>query len=231
MARTKKILFYDIESTDLDADFGHMLAFGYKFLGDAKPTVLSMLDTNITCSACGKVDATSDAALVKQIIPIINSADVIVSWFGKGFDIKFINTRILDANLPPLANVPHIDLYFTARGNLKLTSNRLASVQDFLQLPTSKTPLTKRVWRRAQAGDINSIKYIVEHCEADVQVLQEAYERLKPYVRMHPHMGGTRGACRTCGARMASKGLVNYGGIRYRRVSCTACGRYDREKA
>jgi len=71
-------------------------------------------------------------------------------------------------------------------------------VQDFLQLPTSKTALTKREWRRAQAGHVPSIKYINDHCLKDVLVLEEAYEKLKSLVRQHPRVGA-HGACDICG--------------------------------
>lgn len=221
-----RILFYDIESTDLDADFGNMLAFGYKFQG-GEAKVLSLLDTNKHCSKCGRVDAVDDKPLIAQAHKVLASADMWVTWYGKGFDAKFINTRVLDAGLPPLPDIPHVDLYWTARGNLKLSSNRLANVQNFLQLPTHKTPLTRRVWRRAQAGDVKSIEYIIDHCEKDVDVLDEAYQRLKPYVRQHPRVS-TVEACRVCGEAVQKRGfaLTTLRGPRYR-VQCTGCGAWE----
>ena len=220
-----RILFYDIETTDLDADFGNMLAFGYKWFGQKRPKVLSLLDTAPICKSCKLVDAVSDKNLIKAAHAILSQADMWVTWYGKQFDYKFLNTRIIDANLPPLPPVAHVDLYWTARLKFKLSSNRLASVQDFLRLPTTKTVLNKRVWRRAQAGHVPSIKYIEEHCARDVSVLEEAYMILRPYVRQHPRLDG-RGACRVCGGlhlvRHGVRARVSTGPVF--RLLCKACG-------
>jgi uncharacterized protein YprB with RNaseH-like and TPR domain len=224
-------MVFDIEATSLEADFGNMLAFGYKWLGDKETHVLSLLDTNGVCTSCGKVEAVSDKKLIKAVYPILASADMLISWYGKQYDIKFLNTRVLDAGLKPLPPTPHVDLYWAAKTHLKLSSNRLANVQDFLNLPTSKTPLTKRVWRQAQAGHVSSIKYIVEHCRRDVLVLEEAYERLKPYVRQHP-MLGLRRSCAVCnGIRLQRRGKLSLRSGHFVRVQCQDCGRWDKRAA
>ena len=227
-----RILFYDIETTDLDADFGNMIAFGYKMGPATRPTVLSLLTYAKPCRSCHRVAAVSDRALVAGAAKVLRDADLWVTWYGKQFDLRFVNTRLLDAGLPPLPPVPHIDLYWTARMHLKLSSNRLASVQDFLQLPAKKTPLTKRVWRQAQAGHVQSIKYIMEHCARDVDVLDQAYEKLRPLVRQHPRLF-EHGRCLVCG----SPSLQRYGvrvsvtrgpQVRFR---CSACGHYEQRAA
>ena len=222
-----RVLYYDIECTDLDADFGNMIAFGYKWAGESEAHVLSLLETNPLCGECGRVDAVSDKPLVAAAWDVLAQADMWVTYFGKGFDLKFLNTRILDAGLSPLPPTPHVDLYFTAKHHLKLSSNRLANVQDFLNLPTAKTPLTKRVWRQAQAGHVPSIRYIITHCEKDVLVLEEAYEKLKPYVRQHPALGRI-GSCRVCrGTHLQRRGpVVSKRGNLYR-VACVDCGHWD----
>ena len=226
-----RILFYDIETTDLQADFGNMLAFGYKWLDEPDAHVISLLDTNKECLECGRVDAVSDKLLVAAAWPILASADAWVTWYGKGFDAKFLNTRVLDNGLTPLPPIPHIDLYFTAKCHLKLSSNRLANVQDFLNLPTVKTPLTKRVWRQAQAGHVPSIVYIIDHCEKDVLVLEEAYEKLKPYVRQHPYLG-KRGTCRVCNStRLQRRGKVASRAGKFVRVCCMECGAWGQRAA
>ena len=203
-----------------------MVAFGYKYLG-GKAKVISLLDTNPICHKCGRVDAVDDKPLVAAAHKVLSAADMWVTWYGKGFDQKYVNTRILDAKLPPLPDIPHVDLYFAAKHNLKLSSNRLANIQDFLRLPTKKTPITKRAWRRAQAGDVKSIEYIVDHCEKDVDVLDEAYTILKPYVRTHPRVGGIED-CRVCGGHVQKRGyaLTTLKGPRYR-VCCVNCGAWE----
>src|SRR5438105_3181353 len=98
-----KILFWDIESTQLDADFGFMLAFGYKFQHDKKPTVISVTERPNT-------DGEPDSNVVRDAYQVLSSADMWCTFYGKGFDVKFLKSRMfgLGMTLPP---IPHVDLY------------------------------------------------------------------------------------------------------------------------
>ncbi len=223
-----KIILFDIEATNLDADFGTTLAFGWKEYGKGKAQVISLLDFNDRCKSCRKVDTKDDVALLGEVYEILADADMWVTWYGIKYDVPFLNTRMLEAGFSPLPNIPHVDLWFTARHHLKLSSNRLANVQDFLQLKDSKTPLTRRVWREAEAGDAKSQEYIVDHCLKDVKVLEGAYERLRPYVRTHPRVAGF-GPCRACGSkRMQKRGIaITKLKNEKQRVQCQACGAWD----
>lgn len=226
-----RILLYDIESSGLKADFANCFCFGYMYHGEKHGRVVSMLDVDKPCRTCHRLDTAKDDALMPRIHKILSEADIWVTWYGKGFDAKFLNTRILDAGLPPLPDVPHVDLYWTARSNLALTSNRLANVQEFLQSKTEKTRLTKRIWRRAQAGHVQELKYIIDHCQKDVEVLDQVYVKLRPYVRQHPRVAGAN-TCRVCGGPQIGKGLRVTTALGPRqRLQCTSCGHCETRRA
>ncbi len=217
-----KIIFFDVECTGLKADFGYALCFGYKELGK-KTKVLSIADY-----PKHRTDPTNDSSLMRATHDILtNHADIICTYYGKEFDRKFLNTRMLCAGLPPLPplNSEHIDLYYTARGNLALHSNRLASVAAALGCPMEKTRLDGPTWVRATAGDRKAIGYIVHHCARDVDILEWCYKKLRPYVRQHPWVGFKQ-ACRVCGTTEAqSRGytVTKFGG-RQLRKQCKKCG-------
>jgi len=158
--------------------------------------------------------------LLKQVFEVMSQAELTVTWYGregKGFDQRYVNTRLLDARLPKLPDIPMVDLYLTSRDRLRLSSNRLANVQDFLRLKAKKTLIKKRVWRQAQAGDVKSIKYISHHCKNDILVLREVYELLLPYVKAHPRVAGWI-PCRRCGGKVSRQG---------RAISATKSERYQ----
>lgn len=231
-----KIVVFDIETSGLRADFSRMLSFGYLYYPSEKVKVISLLDTNPKCEGCGRVDATSDKELVKKVYPILAEADLLVSWYGRegnGFDAKFLNTRIIAAGLPALPHIPQIDLWVTSRTRLALTSNRLVNVQEFLKLHDKKTPLLKETWGRANAGDARAIKYVIDHNRADVLVLKEAYDILRPWVTNHPRVRGygdmERPLCPVCG-----EGRMHIQKYRMTRAKgkmvqwqCKGCGAYD----
>lgn len=226
-------MLLDIESSGLKGDFANAFCFGYMLHGEKKASIISTLDVVKPCRSCKRVDTAQDDRLMRLVYDKICEADVVVTYYGKGFDWKFLATRMLEAGLPPLPDLPHVDLYYTAKHNLALTSNRLANVQEFLRLKTAKTQLTKRVWRRAQAGHVDAIEYIIDHCLKDVEVLDQAYQKLKPYVRQHPRMAkavakeGVAG-CRVCGGAVQSRGraLTVTKGPRTR-YQCQKCAAWE----
>lgn len=219
----RNILLFDIESTDLNASFGHTLCFGYRFWGDPVSSVITLADVPKP-----RKNEEPDAPLMRRVHDLItNQADILVSWYGKEFDRKFLNTRMLMAGLKPLPplSAEHIDLYFIAKQNFKIHSGRLQAFSETLGCPISKTPVRADVWRQAMRYDPSAMGYIAEHCRADVDILNWAYGILRPYIRRHPPMTPFQGACRVCGeTSWRSNGWRFRLGRRHRRVQCQVCG-------
>ena len=224
-----KILIWDIETTNLVANIGNVLCIGYKWLGDKQTTIMSIRDYPVQL----KADCTDDRRLVKDFSKVMEQADSQVTWYGKKFDYRFINTRLLYHDLPPLPPVKHFDGWEVARYKLKLHSNRLQVVQDFLDLPVSKTPLSFRELARSRSGHIPSLKSIEEHCYADVEVLEQAYLKIRPYAG-EKHFNATlvsddNDKCPTCGSKNIHRRGLHMAITRlYQRWKCSNCGRWFR---
>lgn len=223
-----RILIWDIEATNLNASIGSIVCIGYKWYGEEKTTILS-----IRSFPNWDNDPTDDKALVKEFAEIYISASMLVTWYGKRFDLPFVQTRLLSHNLNPLPVIPHFDGWETARKKLKFHSNRLATVQDFLELPSAKTPLSFRALSRCMAGHLPSLQEVEHHCKMDVIVLEQAYDRLKAFGGdFHPNrsiLGGSRD-CPTCDSgHVQSRGCAIAISRAYKRYQCQACGRWFRE--
>lgn len=218
-----RVMLFDIEATSLEASFGHTLCFGYKYLGASTTKVISLADF-----PAPKMGDEPDANLLPAVHDLLtNKADIIITYYGKEYDRKFLNTRMLMVGLTPLPplKTEHIDLYFTAKGNLKLHSHRLQSVSEALGCPMSKTPVRADTWRRAMRGDAKAMAYVIHHCKLDVDILEWCYMKLRPFIRQHPPRNANRNTCRVCDASAwQSKGLrYRYGQID-RRLQCQQCG-------
>ncbi len=61
---------------------------------------------------------------------------------------------------------------------MRVGSRKLVNVQKFLGLQESKTELNWETWQRAATGNKKAMNEVVTHCEADVEVLAEAYWRM-----------------------------------------------------
>lgn len=177
-----RILAFDLECTSLSGMVGRLLC------GSVKDVVHpDYADGNVRTYRAddpayrNKKDDADDAKLAVAIRDELEVADVIVGHNSKLFDRKFLNARLLKAGHRPLRQQYHIDTMWIVRTHLRISS-KLDNVQKFLGLPTVKTPISWDDWMRG-LNDNKAMNTIVEHCEADVRVLEEAYWRLLPYMR------------------------------------------------
>src|SRR3990167_1635977 len=132
-----RILSWDIEASNLNADFGIVLCVGYKEVGRGKPKVLSILDY----AKNGDL-IKAEKRLLKDVSDVLLDSDVWLTHYGTWYDIPFINTRLLYHGLPVLPpNFAHIDTWKISRNRLKLRNNRLATIQQFLKLKDEKNAI------------------------------------------------------------------------------------------
>lgn len=220
-----RILGFDIEASNLNADFGVVLCCGFKEVGAGKPYVFNILDYP------GRDIIAQERNLLKDVSEELLTADVWLGHFSTLYDLPFINSRLLYHKLPVLPpNFAHIDTWRIARNRLKLRNNRLITISEFLGTEDEKNAIKPEQWLRALGGHRPSMAYIVDHCRRDVLVLEEAYSRLRPLVLDHPSRGlvDGRGGCGVCGARIQKRGYHITRTRKYQRFQCTECGAWSK---
>lgn len=225
METRARILVWDIEASNLKADYGILLAFGYKFLDEEDAKVLMIHDYKRY-----KKDRTDDSVLLEEAVRVLNSADIWVSFYGRHYDVRFIKARMMYHRMGYLPNTPHVDLYDHTKSNMTISSGRLSNVSGFLKLSTEKTPITGDIWIKALAGDKESLEYIRDHCKRDVLLTEELYKVLGPAVIRHPRVSYNVEPCSYCGGKVQRRGYCPplAGQKRPRiRVCCNQCGRWE----
>lgn len=227
-----KIIAWDLETSNLNANFGYILCAGWKVIGDSKTHVIKINDFPLH-----KKDCTNDYEVVKRMGEVLATADGVVTWFGQFFDEPYLNSRLLVHNLPllpPFTAGTHIDGWRIARKKLKLNSNRLASVSSFLGVE-EKTPLNGPIWVKAMAGDKSALRYVYKHCEQDVIVLEQVYERLKPLCNWHFNVNlaaepadKLAPLCPRCGSdKLERRGFRWSYSTKTQRFYCKGCGAWS----
>lgn len=172
----KKIGFYDIECSNLDADFGIILTYAIKVLGKNE-----YYNGRITKEAIDAAKAgDEDKLVVRQLVDDLQKFDLLIGYYSSRFDMPFIRTRALTCGIdfPEYGSVKHIDLYFTIRGKFKLSSNRLENACRVILGKTEKTRVDGKYWRAATRGDKKSLDYIAEHNKYDVDDLEKLYNKV-----------------------------------------------------
>ena len=120
----------------------------------------------------------------------LNNCNLIVTWYGSGFDIPFLCTRALihKIDLSELNEIQMLDLCQWSRARLLLSSYSLESVARFLEINGGKgfkefhgTDILA-LFKLAERGDNEARKLIIEHCKDDIVVLKLVHEKLKPMI-------------------------------------------------
>lgn len=176
--KTWDVGFLDIETTGLGADFGFVLG-ACILSGNTGKTATFRIDDykNYKNNLC------DDKQLVLDICEEVDKYDVIVTYNGDNFDLPFLDTRLAIHGCKKRISLVHsIDLLPIVKRKLRLHSNRLDTVGRALGLTQEKTPLLPQTWIQASHGSKEDLNYIMQHCEKDVLVLQEAFVTLKQFI-------------------------------------------------
>lgn len=221
-----RIAHVDIETTNLNANIGYIVSAAIREHGapDGEVILLSIRD----CLSFKK-DPTDDRELVRELVTLLQTYDLMTTWYGERFDLPFINTRAMLHGYEPVTGVKHLDLWKTCRKKLKLHSNRLQTFQQTFELEEAKTPLNFRCLQRAYSGHIPSIQNIEEHNIQDVLVLELAYTKLLPLISGHPSLavldeGKLLDSCPKCGSdKLQKKGYYYTPSNKFRKYYCPSC--------
>lgn len=168
----ERIGFLDIESSNLNATFGFVFSYCIKRLdGEVIKRVVSPQDIK---------KGRFDKNLMLQFLKDVREFDTLVVYYGERFDMPFLRSRCMYHKLdfPLYKEVKLYDVWFTIRKKMKLHSNRLETVCDFLGIEAKNHPMKQLIWLNACAGDKKSLDYIVTHNVEDVVCLEELYKRV-----------------------------------------------------
>jgi uncharacterized protein YprB with RNaseH-like and TPR domain len=173
--------YFDIEATNLSADFGYMLC--YSILDGESGDILqnSIKPREI-------LEYVFDKRLIQDCIKDMRKFTRLVVYYGhnRQFDLPFVRTRafIHQIEFPQYLEMYATDLYRVVKSKLRFSRNRLANVCAAGGISAKGHPLIPDVWQRAMAGDQDSLDFIQVHCNEDVESLKKAADRILPFTRL-----------------------------------------------
>lgn len=188
-----KIGILDIETSGLQADFGHMLTYAI-LVRDVKTGKTEIRSAYVNpqdhevARKAGNPDLV-DARILKKLMSDIADIDYLVGhWFiGKRrHDIPFIRSRMAInriSGFPKHKMVRYGDTQRFSSQLHRLRSNSLASVADAYEISTKKTPIKTKDWKKATMfADTKAIRYILHHNINDVKITHKALLHLEEYI-------------------------------------------------
>lgn len=159
----------DIETTALDASYGRLICICIKHETEDKVRTKYIRWSK------------DELSLLKWMQKQYEDIDVLITWNGKRFDIPFINARLMRHGLSPLEPKKHMDLMYQAM-KLRTRGARLDGFAKDMGLEYQKIDVPASDWVLAAEGNANAVKRIVEHCERDVHMTQEAAVKCRPMI-------------------------------------------------
>ena len=129
-----------------------------------------------------------DERITKRLWNIINEADIIVAHNGDRFDVPKINTRFLLHGLPPTKPYKTVDTKVIAAKQFGFSSNKLDALAIYFGFDV-KLDTDFELWVNCLKGDETSLMYMEDYNRHDVELLEEVYLRLRPWIKGHPNLG------------------------------------------
>lgn len=164
----------------------------------------------------------NDLAVVVKMIEMINSCDVLVTYNGKRFDLKLLNTRAIYWGLPPIAAKKHVDLFEQAKKSFKFPSNSMQNVSKYLGLEGKLATGGTLLWERCANFDDKEVcnEALIEmetYNRQDIEATRDLHKRLQGWGKSAPNIGtiakskdGVEGLrCIHCGSSDVSKIMID----------------------
>lgn len=159
---------------------------------------------------------------------LLDEADVIVDYYGRGLDIPRMKQEFLLAGLGPPSPSVEVDIYKTIR-QFGFPSNSLDYALKRLGLEGKIKHEGQGLWHACLNGDPKAWARMKRYNIRDVTGLEELTDRLGSWVVGWPNMAAyaERQACTRCGGEHVEKRgtTVKRTGV-YQRWHCLDCGKW-----
>lgn len=136
----------------------------------------------------------NDLEVVVKLIEAINSCDVAVTFNGKKFDVKKLNTRALYWGLPPVVIPRHIDLMQDAKRLFKFPSNSMQNISQYLGEDGKISTGGSRLWQRCAEFENYEVcdaalQEMLDYNLQDINATRDLHKRFMGWSKNTPNIG------------------------------------------
>lgn len=165
LERAGALAFVDIEAANLNADYGTVVVVSVK----------PYKQPPVTFDA----PPGRDRGLVQEVAEELHKYQCWVTFYGRRYDIPFLNSRLLYHGFAPLEKRHHIDMWMVVKMRTHLSRRNQAHLLSWLGTPESKMSVSPNVWAEMAVKPKEKLAILRERCESDVIGLEAMYERCK----------------------------------------------------
>lgn len=183
---------YDIESSDFNPSQNFII--GYCFIiRDILTGKIEKFEDAITKQDIKKAVSNDnfdfDLRLLGNLSRCISNCDQVVGHYSTKFDTPYFRTRCLLVNRPDLipdySRIYQGDTWRMMKTSMKAPRNTLKNLAIYTNTPDKKTFVDYEHWRRIYFSSnpkwATSMKYIMDHCRADVDMTYKALKKIEKF--------------------------------------------------
>lgn len=164
--KARTLFVFDIEATGLRGDYNSVLCVSIKPFGASPETFVVK-------------KAGEDHEVVLKARARLNEADAWVTYYGRGFDIRMLNTRLLQHGERPIEKRHHVDMYYHLASHLLTARRSQSHLLSWLHTPEQKMGVSAEVWNAVLRDPATHLPTMVKRCESDTRGLEALYRRTK----------------------------------------------------
>jgi len=174
--------------------------------------------------------------MLKRIHALIDEADGVIHYNGQSFDMPTLNKEFLVAGMTPPSPYKQVDLCRVARDQFRFPSNKLEYIAKALGLGEKTKHEGHELWIKCMNNDPEAWQRMETYNRNDVALLEEVYERMRPWIKQHPNHGlideSGLPTCPNCGSgHLQRRGWFHTTVSKYARLQCRQCGKWCRDPA
>lgn len=178
--------------------------------------------------------AEDDKRIVTSLHSLLDEADMVIAHNGNSFDLPKIRTRCLLNGLRSNLYYTQIDTKVIAAKQFGFDSNSLNALARQFGIST-KHDTDMNLWIKCVEGDDEALSYMEYYNKHDVEILEEVYLTLRPWIRNHPNLNMYNDTdecgCGNCGhSKLTQKGFYYTQSNRYKTYVCDKCGALNRTR-
>lgn len=204
---------------------GYMLSFAAKWLDDDKVYYADVQNQN-------------EKSLLKDLLPLLEEADMVVAHNGERFDMPQIRGRYLQHGMAPPSPVKVIDTYKIAKKEFGFPSNSLEYLTTALNCSVQKGGHKEypgfELWLGVLRDDPKAWAEMKLYNIDDILAMESLYLKMRPYARFHPNVAvfsedNKAPACPKCGEQHLVKRGFAYTNVgKFQRYRCEDCGGWSK---
>lgn len=232
MTKIPKILFYDIETSP---NLGYIWAkYEQDVLEYEKEwDIISIAWTwgNDRKIQCMSQKTKTEEDICVKLWDLFDEADIIIAHNGDRFDQKKVNTKLLFHDYPPPSLYATVDTLKVAKKYFKFNSNRLDDLGNYLGVGRKVAHTGIKLWLNCLRRDRAAWNLMEKYNKQDVRLLRRVYNKMKPWIEKHPHIGLLKErssiSCNKCGSTNVIKQgtrITVTAKTKKRKYQCLSCG-------